>query len=139
MLCTYIKFHCPASFTDRSQKKISPMCLASVLQFYHPSFWQMPAIRTMWSLTIWLPFLIDTETKQSMRNCQTCCQCVSQTVPGALREHWTVACLSKSPHHSACGAYVGWLVLSNSCTHAEFLRFLRFLLTHSYTSCTNCI
>ncbi len=30
--------------------------------------------------------------------------------PRALWEYWTVACLSKSPHHSACSAYARHLV-----------------------------
>lgn len=44
--------------------------------------------------------------------------------PRALREYWTVVCLSKSPHHSACSAYAGQLVPTDTNNNKKILRYV---------------
>lgn len=104
------------------------MCLASALQFHDHASWQMPAIRTMWSLTIWPPCHVDTEAKQNMRNCQTRCQRVACIVPGLSES--AGHCLSKSPHHS------GQLVPTDTHT-LNSSGLVVFLLTHLCFFCCN--
>ena len=114
---------------------ISPMCLASHLQFHYYAFWQMPAIRTMWSLTICPPCQIDTEAKQSMENCQTRCQCVARIVPGLLEStgRWAV-CPNNPITLHVVHKQDGYSLWTQTYTYMlNSSGMLLFLLTNSYT------
>lgn len=74
----------------------------------------------------------SSKAEQSVRNCQTRCQCFARTCPLALWEYWTVVCLSVCPNHPITQHVVHMEEATDTNTHTlDISGLYLFSLIHS--------